>query len=90
MPWQEIQACWRAFAAIKADGSVVTWGEASSGGDSSHVQEQLKDVQQVEVRVQLQVQLCHKYPNSCIISTPSLLRIVFVMLLAMTLVRGKA
>ena len=28
-----------AFAAIRADGSVVTWGLAFGGGDSSHVQE---------------------------------------------------
>ncbi|CAE8739126.1 unnamed protein product, partial [Polarella glacialis] len=27
----------RAFAAIKADGSVVTWGDAGCGGDSSAV-----------------------------------------------------
>ena len=30
-----------AFAALKADGSVVTWGNSSSGGDCSKVQEQL-------------------------------------------------
>ena len=28
-----------AFAAVKADGSVVTWGKASFGGDSSKVQQ---------------------------------------------------
>ena len=38
----------RAFAAILADGSVVTWGEPESGGDSSEVQDQLKGVQQVQ------------------------------------------
>ncbi|OLP80298.1 hypothetical protein AK812_SmicGene39302 [Symbiodinium microadriaticum] len=37
-----------AFAAILADGSVVTWGDADDGGNSSHVQEQLKDVQQIK------------------------------------------
>eukprot|EP00928_Gymnodinium_smaydae_P095251 TRINITY_DN8168_c0_g1_i10.p2 TRINITY_DN8168_c0_g1~~TRINITY_DN8168_c0_g1_i10.p2 ORF type:complete len:205 (+),score=32.91 TRINITY_DN8168_c0_g1_i10:27-617(+) len=36
-----------AFVAMKADGSVVTWGDAENGGDSSAVQGQLADVQQV-------------------------------------------
>jgi serine/threonine protein kinase len=30
-----------AFAALKQDGSVVTWGDAQCGGDSSHVADQL-------------------------------------------------
>ena len=30
-----------AFAAVKVDGSVVTWGRADSGGDSRGVAEQL-------------------------------------------------
>ena len=38
---QRIQATGQAFAAILADGSVATWGDASFGGDSSAVQEQL-------------------------------------------------
>jgi len=33
-----------AFAAILADGSVVTWGNPSRGGDSTRVQEQLKHI----------------------------------------------
>ncbi|OLP91976.1 hypothetical protein AK812_SmicGene26268 [Symbiodinium microadriaticum] len=37
-----------AFAAILCDGSVVTWGPADYGGDSSAVQEQLRDVQQIQ------------------------------------------
>ena len=37
-----------AFAAILGDGSVVTWGDADSGGDSSAVQDQLRDVQQIQ------------------------------------------
>ena len=41
-------ATYRAFAAILADGSVVTWGNPDYGGDSSEVQDQLKDVQQVQ------------------------------------------
>ena len=36
------------FAAILADGSVVTWGHELSGGDSSTVQDQLKNVQNVQ------------------------------------------
>merc|ERR1712008_365852 len=31
----------RAFAAIKDDGSVVTWGDASHGGDSTSVADKL-------------------------------------------------
>ena len=37
-----------AFAAILADGSVVTWGDPSCGGNSSAVQDQLRSVQKVE------------------------------------------
>ena len=33
---------------ITGDGSVVTWGDPGDGGDSSAVQEQLKDVQQIQ------------------------------------------
>ena len=36
---QQIQATHSAFAAIRGDGSVVTWGEAASGGDSSVVRD---------------------------------------------------
>ena len=38
----QVQACYAAFAAILADGSVVTWGV-----DSTAVQDQLKTVQQI-------------------------------------------
>ena len=38
---QQIQASARAFAAITDDGSIVTWGDADRGGDSSQVQNQL-------------------------------------------------
>ena len=34
--------------AILGDGSVVTWGDSYEGGDSSAVQNQLKNVQQVQ------------------------------------------
>ena len=45
---QQIQATERAFAAILADGSVVTWGLAEYGGDSSAVRDQLRGVQQIQ------------------------------------------
>ena len=38
----------QSFAAILGDGSVVTWGTAGSGGDSSSVQDQLNNVQQIQ------------------------------------------
>ena len=38
----------RGFAAILGDASVVTWGKASCGGDSHAVQEQLRNVHQIE------------------------------------------
>ncbi|MGY3945715.1 hypothetical protein, partial [Aeromonas tecta] len=36
-----------AFAALKQDGSVVTWGSTGSGGDSSAVQAQLTNVKAI-------------------------------------------
>ena len=42
------RAAWFAFAAILGDGSVVTWGDARFGGDSSKVQAQLRNVKEVE------------------------------------------
>jgi len=33
----EIFSAWKAFAALRADGSVVTWGDSDYGGDSSAV-----------------------------------------------------
>ena len=45
---QQIQATGAAFAAILADGSVVTWGDARAGGASSLVQARLKNVQQIQ------------------------------------------
>lgn len=41
---QQIKASSGAFAALLADGSVVTWGKADFGGDSSKVQEDLEGV----------------------------------------------
>ena len=43
----QIQASDAAFAAILGDATVVTWGEASAGGDSRAVQHQLKSVRQL-------------------------------------------
>ena len=37
-----------AFAAILGDTSVVTWGDSESGGDSSAVQDELKNVLQIQ------------------------------------------
>ena len=37
-----------AFAALLGDGSVVTWGDADCGGDSSVVQDHLRDVKQIQ------------------------------------------
>ena len=45
---QQIQATGRAFAAILADGSVVTWGLENFGGDSSAVRDHLKGVSQIQ------------------------------------------
>ena len=41
---QHIQATHASFAAILADGSVVTWGHPKYGGDSSAVQDQRRFV----------------------------------------------
>ena len=41
---RQLTSSLRAFCAIKADGSVVTWGDPAWGGDSSKVQDQLRDV----------------------------------------------
>ena len=45
---QEIQTTQHAFAAILADGSVVTWGSPDYGGDCSAVQDQLRNVQRIQ------------------------------------------
>ena len=45
---QQVHAARFAFAAILADGSVVTWGDPTFGGDSSAVQDQLKTVQHIQ------------------------------------------
>ena len=45
---QHIQATWCAFAAILESGAVVTRGRGAAGGDSSQVQEQLRNVQHIQ------------------------------------------
>ena len=42
-----IQSAGCAFAALLANGNVVTWGDPAFGGDSGHVQVQLQQVQQI-------------------------------------------
>ena len=48
MKVEQLQASDCAFAAILGDGSVVTWGDAASGGDSRPIQDKLKNVLQVQ------------------------------------------
>ena len=45
---QQVQSTAGAFAAILADGSVATWGNQLWGGNSSAVQDQLRNVQQLQ------------------------------------------
>eukprot|EP00439_Symbiodinium_sp_Y106_P047255 s326_g6.t1 len=44
----QVRATRSAFAGILGDGSIVTWGDASHGGDCSAVQGQLNNVQQIQ------------------------------------------
>ena len=44
----DVQRDISAFAVILGDGSVVTWGDGDCGGDTSTVQDQLKNVQQIQ------------------------------------------
>jgi len=44
---EEVAATENAFAAIKEDGSVVSWGQSDAGGDSRDVQERLLMVKQI-------------------------------------------
>ena len=45
---EKLQANNFAFAAIMSDGSLVSWGSVGLGGDSSKVQDQLQNVQEVQ------------------------------------------
>ena len=44
----QVQAAWSSFAVIVGDGTVVTWGALEDGGDISAVQDQLRNVQQIQ------------------------------------------
>ena len=55
---QQIQATDHAFAAIRGDGSVVTWGFAGTGGDSSAVQDQLSNVKHVQASLYASMNAC--------------------------------
>ena len=44
---RQLVAAESAFAAVLDDGAVVAWGAEEAGGDSSEVQEQLKNVQEL-------------------------------------------
>ena len=47
---QQVFASQAAFAAILEDESVLTWGDPQCGGDSSEVEDQLRNVQVVQAR----------------------------------------
>ena len=44
---EQVHVTKEAFAAIVADGSVVTWGNEDSSGDSMRVRDQLQNPQQI-------------------------------------------
>ena len=45
---RDLQASHRAFAALRSDGRVVTWGDVGFGGDTSGMEDELCNVQQVQ------------------------------------------
>lgn len=45
---ENIQATHAAFAALTKSGDVVAWGDPFAGGDASAVQNQLKNVKQIQ------------------------------------------
>ena len=45
---KEIQATTMAFAALRADGHIVTWGSPEFGGDSESAQGLLYDIQEIQ------------------------------------------
>ena len=55
-----------AFAAILGNGSVITWGIAGNGGDSSDVQDQLKNVQKIQA-------VCTHASPFCLVECPKTL-----------------
>ncbi|CAJ1435226.1 unnamed protein product [Effrenium voratum] len=44
----KLAATYKAFALHGHGGEVVTWGDSDAGGDSSQVQEQLRNVQHIQ------------------------------------------
>ena len=44
----QLVASWQAFALLRSDGSVVSWGNPAAGGDNQDVQDQLMDVRQIK------------------------------------------
>ena len=40
----QVHSTHRAFAAVLADGSVVTWGDAKDGGNSSAVEDEHRNL----------------------------------------------
>ena len=56
---QQIQATASgAFAAIRSDRTVVTWGNQEAGGDSRAVQEKLQNVQQIQATLRAFAAIC--------------------------------
>ena len=47
-PFEDIECAATSFAAIRADGEIVTWGEPEAGGDCSKVQHRLRRVQKLK------------------------------------------
>ena len=45
---KHIQSTESAFAAIRADGHVITWGNEVCGGDSHHLRDQLTNVSEIQ------------------------------------------
>ena len=45
---KHIQSTESAFAAIRADGHVITWGNKVCGGDSHHLRDQLTNVSEIQ------------------------------------------
>ncbi|CAK9060139.1 unnamed protein product [Durusdinium trenchii] len=44
---QQLEASHRAFAALRSDGRVITWGDVVFGGDSSEVEDELQQVRKI-------------------------------------------
>ena len=53
-----VEATQRAFAAIRSDGSVVTWGDRDAGGHSNDVQKHLKSVAHIQATYRAFAAIC--------------------------------